>query len=79
MHTSEKLCIAHLSGIVFGKLDSTRHPRLAKIVADPLCSVVIRLYPVVPGNARIAVEDEIVVGDYLFPKKVRHSSDTGRN
>lgn len=28
------------------------------------------MYPVVPGNARINVENEIVVGDHLFPKNV---------
>ena len=30
-----------------------------------------RLYPVVPGNARVTVESENVVGDHVFPKQVR--------
>lgn len=42
-------------------------------MADSDCSVVTRLYPVVPGNARLTVENEITVGGYLFPKQVRHT------
>uniref|UniRef100_A0A8D0GMR5 Cytochrome P450 family 27 subfamily B member 1 n=1 Tax=Sphenodon punctatus TaxID=8508 RepID=A0A8D0GMR5_SPHPU len=48
-------------------------PEAADVAQMPLLKAVVkealRLYPVIPGNARVVADRDIQVGDYVIPKK----------
>uniref|UniRef100_A0A3B4B640 Uncharacterized protein n=1 Tax=Periophthalmus magnuspinnatus TaxID=409849 RepID=A0A3B4B640_9GOBI len=64
---------SRLRGEVLKVLGDRRIPNAADVAQMPLLKAtvkeVLRLYPVIPGNARVITERDIQVGGYVIPKK----------
>nr|XP_056720845.1 25-hydroxyvitamin D-1 alpha hydroxylase, mitochondrial isoform X2 [Euleptes europaea] len=58
---------------IMGVMKGNPIPTAAEVAKMPLLKAVmketLRLYPVIPGNARVISDRDIQVGDYLVPKK----------
>ncbi|XP_068777409.1 25-hydroxyvitamin D-1 alpha hydroxylase, mitochondrial [Struthio camelus] len=58
---------------VSAALGDGRGPSAAQLARMPLLKAVVketlRLYPVIPGNARVISDRDILLGDYLIPRK----------
>lgn len=63
MWSFTKLCLLLLPGVT-GNMPQSHKTRLHLVF-----HLVSRLYPVVPGNGRLTVDNEVVVDTYWFPKE----------
>uniref|UniRef100_A0A8C6X9L8 Cytochrome P450 family 27 subfamily B member 1 n=1 Tax=Naja naja TaxID=35670 RepID=A0A8C6X9L8_NAJNA len=60
----EEITSVMQEGLIPTSADVAQMPLLKAVVKE-----VLRLYPVIPGNARVISDRDIQVGDYMIPKK----------
>ncbi|XP_070596832.1 25-hydroxyvitamin D-1 alpha hydroxylase, mitochondrial [Erythrolamprus reginae] len=60
----EEITTVMQDGLIPTAADVAQMPLLKAVVKE-----VMRLYPVIPGNARVISDRDIQVGDYIIPKK----------
>uniref|UniRef100_A0A8C5SPP7 Cytochrome P450 family 27 subfamily B member 1 n=1 Tax=Laticauda laticaudata TaxID=8630 RepID=A0A8C5SPP7_LATLA len=60
----EEIATVMQEGLIPTAADVAQMPLLKAVVKE-----VLRLYPVIPGNARVISDRDIQVGDYMIPKK----------
>ncbi|XP_026533168.1 25-hydroxyvitamin D-1 alpha hydroxylase, mitochondrial [Notechis scutatus] len=60
----EEITTVMKEGLIPTAADVAQMPLLKAVVKE-----VLRLYPVIPGNARVISDRDIQVGDYMIPKK----------